>query len=684
MTQQTSTLSSENFRQLIENNADGILVIGPHGRIRYANDAACQLLNSSMEKLIGQELGVPVNPGKTTEIDLLFNGEVGTAEMRVVETEWDGEAAYLASLRDITERKQTQSTFQFLSEASRRLAALALDPEDTVWTVGSLAVQHLADWCLIDLYETEDFVSRIAVEAGATRENHRIRDLDGCFLKDRERPHGPMKVMRTGKTEIYHEVTPEVLDCLAMEESQRQIFLEKKCRSVMIVPILCSGRDLQKHMEHSPMPCDGAKECKEPLGAITLVFSTTGRRHGPQEQTLAEDLATRAAMALENARLYEGCREGIHRRDQFLAMLGHELRNPLAPILTAAQTLRLRKGTVAEHGQKAVTIIERQARHLIRLVDDLLDLSRVSRGRIQLRRKDLNIHPIIDDAVQASRTWIESRKQKLYIHRDSTSLMVKADPTRLAQVIVNLLNNASRYTPEGGRIDLTVEAEENEVVVRVKDSGVGIPPEQLRTIFDPFVQLETKLDRAEGGMGIGLALVHRLVQLHGGQVQATSFGQDGGSEFILRFPSVQLQSRPARAQRLPRKESEPPSQLHIVLVEDKDDAREMLGDLLRLWGHTVHEARDGREGLQQICDWEPDVALVDIGLPEMTGYEVAESVRNHTPRLMTQMVALTGYGQDSDRQQALDSGFDEHLVKPVDIEKLSQLLANFQKNRQLT
>lgn len=672
MKEQNSSLGQEHhFQQLIEKNADGILVLSKTGTILYVNPAAERLFCRPAARLVGDLFGVPLMPGEPVEIDLCSFGEPAVAEMRVVEAEWEGEPVYLASLRDVTERKRAQRTYQFLSKASSSLAAGSFETEATVKMVARLAVEHLADWCLIDLLETEDFVRRTAAGQGVEEES-RLLPMQGCFLRGDMRDRGPLHVLSTGEIEVHQEVTDELLASLALEKEQMALIEEMGCRSVMTVPILGSGRDLASQQDEN---CPRVADDKHPLGVITFILSKAGRRYDSHQQTLAVDLAQRAALALENARLYEGCREGIHRRDQFLAMLGHELRNPLAPILTAAQTIRLRNENASEESKKSLTIIERQAKHLVRLVDDLLDLSRVSRGRIQLRRKEINFNLIVDDAIQASRAWIDSRKQKLYVHRESKPLMVKVDPTRLDQVIVNLLNNASRYTPKEGRIDLTVESENGEVILRVKDSGIGIPRNMLRRIFDPFTQVDATLERSQGGLGIGLALAQRLVQLHGGHVRAFSEGQGKGTELVLRLPLLENAQPRAKAPSKPPAPSCDLDRLHVLLVEDNEDGREMLRDLLKLWGHQVGEAAEGEAGLAYIREHAPDVALIDIGLPEMNGYDLVRKLRSEQERPSTLLVALTGFGQESDRQLAIEAGFDEHMVKPVNLEQLSKTLA---------
>jgi len=366
----------------------------------------------------------------------------------------------------------------------------------------------------------------------------------------------------------------------------------------------------------------------------------------------------------------------LHRRkDEFLAMLGHELRNPLAPIANAVQLLRLQK----EEGQvqyQARTIIERQVGQMSRLVDDLLEVTRITSGRVQLRPHLLLVSNIVERAVETARPVIDQRRHELTVSVSPDPIWLNADPTRMEQVVVNLLTNAAKYTEEGGRIWLTVRQEGGECILKVKDTGVGIAPELLPRIFDLFTQAERSLDRSEGGLGIGLALVQKLVELHQGRVEAnSSLGE--GSEFIVRLP-VALDAAPPLL--TPKEVVEPtgPS-LRVLVVDDNVDAAESLADLLRALQHDVRTAHDGRTALQAALDHRPDVLLLDIGLPGMNGYELAKRLRQQSVFSSAVLIAMTGYGQESDRESSRAAGFDHHLVKPADFRKVQEILATVSK-----
>ncbi len=360
------------------------------------------------------------------------------------------------------------------------------------------------------------------------------------------------------------------------------------------------------------------------------------------------------------------------RKDEFLAMLGHELRNPLAPILNAVQLLRLQRGQF-ERQQQACAIIERQVGQLVHLVDDLLEVSRISTGRIHLQQKQLDMRAIVECGVETVRTLIEQHRHVLAVRLPPAPIWIDGDSTRLEQVVVNLLNNAAKYTDGDGQIWLSLQQDGNEAVLQVRDTGVGIAPELMPHIFDLFTQAERSLARSQGGLGIGLSLVRRLVELHGGTVAASSaVGQ--GSEFVVRLPVA-----PAAEPQPPLPPTEtvrPTGPRRILVVDDNVDTTRALAMLLEASGHDVRTAHDGPTALEAALDYRPDVALMDIGLPGLDGFEVAKRMRQQPILQKAVLVAMTGYGTESDRQRSQEAGFDHHLVKPVRFEKVQEILAS--------
>jgi PAS domain S-box-containing protein len=373
----------------------------------------------------------------------------------------------------------------------------------------------------------------------------------------------------------------------------------------------------------------------------------------------------------------------LHRRkDEFLAMLSHELRNPLAPILNAVHLLRLEQHE-SQLQQQARAVIERQVSQLTRLVDDLMEVSRITTGRVQLRHDRVVVSGIVDRAVETARPLMERHQHELTVSLPPQPIWLDADAARLEQVVVNLLTNAAKYTGEGGHIWLDVQQEDDECVLRVRDTGVGIAPELLPRIFDLFTQAERSLDRSQGGLGIGLALVQRLVEMHGGTVQVVS-ALGHGSEFVVRLP-VATQEPGAKSQESGIKAADscpltPDSRLRVLVVDDNIDMAQTLALLLKTSGHDVRTAHTGPAALEVALDHRPNVVLLDIGLPGLNGYEVANRLRQQPALRNVVLVAMTGYGQETDRKRSQEAGFDHHLVKPTDFGKVREILAAVSKN----
>jgi CheY-like chemotaxis protein len=355
-------------------------------------------------------------------------------------------------------------------------------------------------------------------------------------------------------------------------------------------------------------------------------------------------------------------------KDEFLAMLGHELRNPLSPILVALELMRIKgmPGVEKEHA-----VIERQARHLVRLVDDLLDVARITQGKIVLKREPLELGGLVARALETASSLLEERSHRLHVDVPATGLAIDADAVRFTQVLSNLLTNAAKYTNRAGLITVSACADGHEAVLRVSDNGIGISAEMLPRLFDKFTQEHQALDRSRGGLGLGLAIVRSLVALHHGTVRAISAGQGQGSTFEMRMPLSAIPAADAAPAVAPRAAS---GGKRIMLVDDNVDVLESLRALLELDGHDVYALPDPASALKLADTIRPDVAILDIGLPGMDGYELAAELRRHSGLAGTRMIALTGYGQPSDRQRTTAAGFSGHLVKPVNAGQLHQLL----------
>jgi signal transduction histidine kinase/ActR/RegA family two-component response regulator/HAMP domain-containing protein len=527
-----------------------------------------------------------------------------------------------------------QGRLSFLAHAGALLAA-SLNYESTLQGVTRAAVPYLADCCFVDLTEADGEVRRVATCCADPEQHALSQDIELC---------------RALTTQALFAGRPEVLH-------QGEDPLDPRLGACMSVPMMLRGRT---------------------LGAITFLSADLSRRYTGADVHLAEDLAWRAALAVESGRLYHAVEEADHRKNEFLAMLGHELRNPLGAISNAVHLLQQEAHRPASPATREV--LARQVHQMSRLVDDLLEVSRITRGKVELRKELVDLGEEMRQAAKTARALFEVRRHHFTLTVPDEPLWVEADPTRLEQVVTNLLNNAAKYTPDGGTIELLVErigSAPGEAVIRVRDNGIGISPHVLPHVFDLFSQAENSLDRALGGLGIGLTLVRSLVHLHGGSVAANSEGLGRGSEFIVRLPLSLRRPRafgapegrptPVAAEdtRMPRK---------VLLVDDNVDAAETLAEILEGWGCSVSLAHDGPSAVERALAQSPEAVLLDIGLPGIDGYEVARRLRRSPGFEATRLLALTGYAQPDDALRAREAGFDAHLTKPVDLEILRDAL----------
>jgi signal transduction histidine kinase/DNA-binding response OmpR family regulator len=551
--------------------------------------------------------------------------------------------------RAAAEEATRRSTF--LAEASSVLTK-SLDYDATLRGLARVLVPFLSDFgaVTVAIDRAEDWKTLVAWDNPATggciRASLTRSDLDPVLgqLIDR--------VLRTGHTITMPDRSNHLVsdDGTPVGEYAIQDILFP-ARSLMILPLEARGRV---------------------LGALTLATGTSDRQFGAGDLSLAADLAARAAIAIDNARLYRDIQEDGRRKNEFLAMLAHELRNPLAPIRNSVKILQQSDIDDSELGW-ASDVIARQVGQMVRLVDDLLDISRITGGKIQLRMEPVDVGQIVSLALETSQPLIESRNHALTVELPSEPVWVEADKARFSQVLSNILNNAAKYTSEGGKIHLSVGQEGEEAVFRVRDTGIGIPSEMLSEVFDLFTQVDRSLDRSQGGLGIGLTLVRRLVELHGGVVQALSEGPGHGSEFILRIPAI-ARAEPEVSEPVGGDLRERPLPCRILIVDDNADSARSLARLLQLSGHQTSIAHDGPSALQQFEKIEPEFVLLDIGLPGMDGYEVARSIRERPDSGRIVLIALTGYGRDEDRRKSREAGFDHHLVKPVEFDTVLSLL----------
>ncbi|QRN96579.1 CHASE domain-containing protein [Archangium violaceum] len=412
------------------------------------------------------------------------------------------------------------------------------------------------------------------------------------------------------------------------------------------------------------------------LVSLAFFFMSLAQVRARREAERSAD-GLRVALG-ERARVEEQLREADRRKDDFLAMLAHELRNPLAPVLTAVQLMERKLEEGQDIGRER-DVVERQVHHMRRLVDDLLDVSRVTRGKIQLQKRPVELVAAVGRALEAARPFSESRAHTLSARLPLVPVWTEADPVRLEQVFTNLLHNAAKYSERGGRITLSLAREGGEAVVRVEDTGMGIPAEALPHLFEPFMQVARTLDRAQGGLGLGLTLVKQLVEMHGGRVEAASEGVGRGSVFTVRLPLLPEARVPVEPEDARPEREMPSARRRVLVVDDNVDAAELLGEVLELDGHQVTVVHDGPAALELVGGVDPDVVFLDIGLPGMDGYEVARRMRQRPGGADLMLVALTGYGQASDRQRSHEAGFDTHLVKPVELDTVRALVADAER-----
>jgi PAS domain S-box-containing protein len=666
---------------LVESSEDAIIGYDLAGNITSWNMGATRLYDYTAEEVVGKPLTLLEPPGHPDELPTMLErikrGE-GIEHFETVRVRKDGRRVNVSLTispvknaegkivgaskiaRDITARKRQEVNLRFLAGASKVLAEL-LDVHSTLQKVARLAVPHFADWCAVDMLEPDGSLRRLAVAHVDPSKVELAHELYRRFPPDPSARQGVWNIIRTGKSEIVPEISDELLAQRVKNPEVLRIIRKLGLRSYMGVPLMVRG---------------------EVLGVATFIAAESGRHYDAHDLALAEELAHRSAIAIENARLYSEVREADRRKDEFLATLAHELRNPLAPIRNSLQILNMPRVDPAM-AERSREMMERQVQHLVRLVDDLLDVSRVMQGKIELRKQQVELASVVARAVESAQPLIDALGHELTIHLPIESLTLQADPVRLAQVFGNLLTNAAKYTEARGRIWLTTQREGEQAVLRIRDTGIGIAPDMLSRIFDLFVQAEHATNRSQGGLGIGLTLVKNLVEMHHGTVEAHSPGLGKGSEFVVRLPIL----RKSEAGRMKDESGKDAGSLHpssfipqpsgrrLVVVDDNVDAADSLAVLLRLQGHEVHVAHDGPAGLRLAAEHQPEMIFLDIGMPGMDGYEVARRLRHEPGLKNVRLAALTGWGQQEDRRRTAEAGFDYHLVKPVEPKVLEELLA---------
>jgi signal transduction histidine kinase/DNA-binding response OmpR family regulator len=553
------------------------------------------------------------------------------------------EQAARAAAEDATRRSN------FLAEASTVLSS-SLNLEATLHSLARLVVPFLADLgAVIQLDEAGRPGPIELAWLGAEHEIHTLTSRGRTGLQ------GPLAaaiqhVFHSGKARVLAGQGP--WPALSPNGAPEEASPDFPLQYATMLPLVARGRT---------------------LGVLTMGRRAENQPFSGSDLALGEDLAGRAAIAVDNARLYQNIQEGDRRKNEFLAMLAHELRNPLAPMRNAVQVLRL-IGVQEPLIVQAHDMIDRQVTHMARLIDDLLDMSRLSRGKILLRLERLDLVQLVRSAAEDYRSILESNRLKLSLVLPDERLPVHGDPIRLTQVMGNILHNSNKFTDAGGEISITVrhDDENGNAVLSIRDTGIGMERDMLARAFETFSQADSSLERSRGGLGLGLSLVKGLIDLHGGSVHAHSDGPGTGTEVTITLP---IDEGPEPQKPLAARSNGEASVPRVLVIEDSPDTAESMRMLLDLSGYPVQIALSGAQGLDMARTFRPDVVLCDIGLPGgMDGYAVARSFREDREFSKLFLVALTGYGQEEDRRRSLESGFDAHLTKPMDFGELQQLL----------
>jgi PAS domain S-box-containing protein len=571
--------------------------------------------------------------------------------------------------RDVTEEKRDSARRDFLARAGETLAA-TLDYRESLVTIAQLAVPRLADWCAVEIIEPgEPASTQLAVAHIDPAKIEFARELGRRYPPDPHAATGVPNVIRTGRSELYPEIPRELLEAGAIDDEHRRIIDVLQLRSAMVVPL--RGRE-------------------RVFGALTFVYAESGRNYTEDDLAFAEELARRAAIVIERRKL-EDERVALleaerHAREQaelanrvkddFLATVSHELRNPLQAILGWAWVL-LQRDVPPDFREPLVTI-ERNARAQARLIEDILDVSRIISGKLRLELGQASVAQAIADAIEAARPTAETKGITLTSHLERGA-EVYADQVRLQQIVSNLVSNAVKFTPDGGRVTVAAEPAGPNLRITVRDTGEGIDPEFLTAIFDPFRQVDASSTRRQGGLGLGLAIVHQLVVAHGGTVRAESAGKGQGSTFVVDLPA----SSGARPTGTDRRQDTARAGLRlpgtrVLVVDDQPDALELVDEILTEAGAMVLTARSANEAFDKLLDLRPDVLVSDIGMPEVDGFALIRRIRLlDTDRGgRTPAVALTAYASGDDAERCFASGFQTHLAKPVQPEQLVRVVAN--------
>jgi PAS domain S-box-containing protein len=666
--------SEERFRATFEQAAVGIAHVGPDGRWLRVNRKLCDIVGYGPDELLALTFQDITHPddleADLAQVRRLLAGEIETYAMQkryfrkdgslvwinltvaLVRTPQGRPKYFISVVEDITGRRRAEAASARRSEQVRRLAEVATRIN---------AARDVSATMRLVTEEARTLIGSHQAVAGFTVDQNWAQAINAVSLSDKyarwrgydTKPDGSGIYSLVCRTNRPLRLTQAELEAHpAWRGFGQEAGRHPPLRGWLAAPLV--GRDGRN------------------IGLLQMSDKEEGEFTEDDEAVLVQ-LAQMASVAVENARLVESLRDADRRKDEFLATLAHELRNPLAPLRNGLQVMKLAGGNAAAVEQ-ARGMMERQLAQMVRLIDDLLDVSRITRGKLELRRERVELASVVQSAVEGSRPLIEASAHRLTVSLPPEPVSLEADPVRLAQVLANLLTNAAKYTDAGGHIRLTAERQGGELVVAVRDNGIGLAAEHLPRLFEMFSQVAPALERSQGGLGIGLALVKGLVEMHGGTVEAHSEGPGRGSEFVVRLPEAVAGDglRPeagsgTAARRTPSR--------RIVVADDNRDAADSLALLLRLAGHEVHAVHDGQGAVEAAAWFKPDVAFLDLGMPRLNGLEAARRIREQPWGQNILLVAVTGWGQEEDKRRAAEAGFDRHLTKPVDPAALQEVVA---------
>lgn len=693
------------FRAITENMPGGVAIIDDKGKIIYASPSGQRILGYDINTLLGKSIldiidteyqenalnriaELLAEPGKVTSYDYKVRHKDGSYRWLAVTgtnlIEDPSIGGIILNYYDVTNIKKASKRKKFLTRATAVLSE-SLDFEESMRNVARLSVPTIADWCAI--YTTEDgatFTREVLVHARESEEKN-VDKLLSTYPED-PRTYLPVASILNGTSLLYENLNKEAVEQYTEEgfNSQLAIKLIKRLKigSLIVSPI---------------------KRRDSFLGFMVFAVEK-GKKYDKDDLDFVDDFAKRAGMILDNSKMYGQLQYANQMKDEFLASLAHELRNPLAPIMHSLDFLRLQKNNSSPEINNELDVIERQARNMTRLLDDLLDVSRITEGRLKLRKRVVDVGQVVEHAVQTSRPFFEAREHEFSIVVPEKPVYLEADPLRLEQIVVNLLSNAAKYTKPGGKIKLVCEYKDEEIYIKVKDNGIGIDPAALNDIFRSFVKIDKRIDRhTQEGLGVGLKLAKKLTELQGGSISAHSEGANKGSEFTVRFPARRKAEKNPAAyatagpnDSFSRRVTDAPTESvkdissakhqakqerqtnkttqKILVVDDNKDAANALGRVLEKLGYNVEITHDGESALKKVQSYTPALILLDIGLPVMSGYEVAQKIRKLEKGHGIVLVALTGYGQEEDKLKAKEAGFDWHITKPVGVAELKNVL----------